>query len=111
MKQDEVWKSVKDDLRVGLSSGTFSSFIEPAGLAELEEIEGKQIARIITSGSWHQKMIEEKVGVQIYEAFRRVTGKETALQFVYKPKVASSMPDSASLGPLFSHVEDEERGY
>lgn len=111
MKPDEVWKSVKDDLRVGLSSGTFSSFIEPAGLAEMEEIEGKQVAKIITSGSWHQKMIEEKVGDQIYQAFRRVTGKETGLQFVYKPKATSAMPDTASLGPLFSHAQDDERGY
>src|SRR3989338_4409287 len=111
MKQDEVWKSVKDDLRVGLSEGTFSSFIEPAGLLELEEAEGKQIAKIITSGSWHQKMIEEKVGDQIYAAFRRVTGKDTAVQFVYKPKAAAAMPDLSNLGPLFSQAEDEAMGY
>lgn len=106
-----MWKSVKDDLRVGLPMATFSSFIEPAGLAEMEEIEGKQIAKIITSGSWHQKMIEEKVGAQMYEAFQRVTGKETLIRFIYKPKTAAIMPDAASLGPLFSHVEDDERGY
>lgn len=112
MKQDEVWKSVKDDLRVGLSDGTFSSFIEPAGLADIEEAEGKQIAKIITSGSWHQKMIEEKIGEEkIYQAFQRVTGKETAIKFVYKPKSAGTMPDAAGLGPLFSHIEDDERGY
>ncbi|KKT64802.1 MAG: Chromosomal replication initiator protein DnaA [Candidatus Woesebacteria bacterium GW2011_GWA2_44_33] len=111
MKQDEVWKSVKDDLRVGLSEITFSSFIEPAGLAQMEEIEGKQIAKIITNGSWHQKMIEEKVGEQIYAAFRRVTGKETSLQFVYKPKAAAAMPDPSSLGPLFSQAEEETKGY
>lgn len=111
MKQDEVWKSVKDDLRVGLSSGTFSSFIEPAGLMEIEELEGKQTAKIITSGAWHQKMIEEKVGDQIYQAFRRVTGKDTALQFVYKPKTAGVTADPSSLGPLFSQAEDETMGY
>ena len=110
MKQDEVWKSVKDDLRVGLPMATFSSFIEPAGLLELEEAEGKQIAKIITSGSWHQKMIEEKVGDQIYAAFRRVTGKDTAVQFVYKPKAAVTA-DPAGLGPLFSQAEEETMGY
>jgi chromosomal replication initiator protein len=111
MKQEEVWKSVKDDLRVGLSSGTFSSFIEPAGLAEMEEIEGKLIAKIITSGAWHQKMIEEKVGDQIYAAFRRVTGKDTAVKFVYRPKGPGITADPAGLGPLFSQIEEGAGGY
>lgn len=111
MKPEEVWKSVKEDLRVGLPMAAFGSFIERADLADLETDGEKQVAKISIDGAWHQKMIEEKVGGQMDGAFQRVTGKETLIKFIYKPKSAAAMPDGASLGPLFSHVEDEERGY
>ncbi len=112
MKPEEVWKSVKADLEVGLSTAEFSAFIEPTVLTELLEHEEKLAATLATGGSWHQGMIETKFGEQIRSAFKRVTGKETLIKFVFRPgKLKAEMPGLQDFGPLFSQVEDDEKIY
>lgn len=114
MNPEEVWKTIKDDLRVELSPGYFNTFITQTTLNGLDESGERVVATLGIADSWHQRMIEERFWGQIQEAFKRVTGKTVELKFVHgKNKgVNSGFKNTLeSLGPLFSQEEEETLSY
>lgn len=112
MNQDELWKTVKDDLQVELSPGTFNAFIAQLTLSDVSESE-KEVAVLITAFSpWHQRMVEERFWGQIQEAFERVTGKSCRLRLTAgSGNAPQNAFQSPSMGPLFSQDEEEKIHY
>lgn len=112
MNLDELWKTVKDDLQVELSPGTFNAFIAQLALSDVSESE-KEVTVLITAFSpWHQRMVEERFWGQIQEAFERVTGKSCRLRFTAgSGNVSQNVFRPLSMGPLFSQEEEEKIHY
>lgn len=111
MNTVELWKTVKEDLRVGLSSGTFNSFISQTKLEKIDEDENKVSALLAATSSFHQKWIRDNCSQQIKDAFERVTHKNCELRFtLVTPDSKPALPLS-SFGPLFSAEEDSKTAY
>lgn len=113
MNPEEVWKTIKEDLKMELSPGYFNTFITQTTLNELDEAGERLIATLGIADSWHQRMIEERFWSQIQGAFKRVTGKAVELKFAYGKSNGSGggfKNTMGSLGPLFSQ-EEELIGY
>lgn len=112
MNPNELWKTVKDDLQVELSPGTFNAFIAQLALSDVSESE-KEVTVLITAFSpWHQRMVEERFWGQIQEAFERVTGKSCRLRFAAgSGNVLQNAFQPPSMGPLFSQDEEEKIHY
>jgi chromosomal replication initiator protein len=111
MNTVELWKTVKEDLRVELSNGTFNSFISQTRLEKIEEDEKTISALLAATSSFHQKWIRDNCSQQIKDAFERVTHKSCQLQFTLtSPDSKPTLPLS-SYGPLFSAEEDSKISY
>lgn len=114
MNTEELWKTVKEDLRVELSNATFGSYISQTQLSHVTETGNEMDAVVIAANPWHQKMLEERCWGQIQEALKRVTGKTSRVRFIVdgggQPQSQNAFKSTA-FGPLFSHVEDDEFSY
>lgn len=109
---EDLWKTVKEDLRVELSDATFGSYISQTQLSHISESDRGIDAIVAATNSWHQKMLEERCWGQIQDALKRVTGKPCAVRFTVEGtgKQQTSLKPAA-FGPLFSHAEDDELSY
>lgn len=110
MNPDEVWKTVKDDLHVELSGGTFNAFVAQTQLSTLSDAGDHMAATLAAMSPWHQRMLEERLRVQIQEAFERVLGKPCQLSFVTDDTIRPA-PVAASLGPLFAQADADRVSY
>jgi len=111
MNTVELWKTVKEDLRIELSSGTFNSFISQTKLEKVEESKNKLSALLAASSSFHQKWIKKNCSQQIKDAFERATHKNCELQFTLSTPESRSILPPSSYGPLFSSEEDLKTSY
>lgn len=109
MNPQDVWKTVKEDLRVELSVGTFNALIAQSSLSQLVESDSRFTATISAFSPWHQKMLEERHLGQLKEAFERVTGKPCEVSFIHHSRIERQ--SLASLGPLFVQEEDDRINY
>lgn len=109
MNPEEVWKTIKEDLRMELSPGYFNTFITQTTLNGLDEAGARLVATLGIADSWHQRMIEERFWGQIQNAFKRATGKPVELKFVHGKSNGLGLGfknTMESLGPLFSQEEE-----
>ena len=111
MNTVDLWKTVQEDLRVELSSGTFNSFISQTKLEKVEEDEKKISPLLAASSSFHQKWIRDNCVQQIKDAFERVTHKSCELQFTLTSPDSKPILPLSSYGPLFSAQEDSRAVY
>lgn len=111
MTTEEVWKSVKEDVRVELSETQFKSFITPSRLIGVSEQDGRGVATISSTSPFLQKLMEERYQTLLQEAFSRVIGKPCTVLFSHDRTRDSAPQTPSSFGPLFSHVEDEKDRY
>lgn len=114
MNPEEMWKTIKEDLKVELSPGYFNTFITQTTLNGLDETGEKLVATLGIADSWHQRMIEERFWGQIQNAFKRVTGKPVELKFVHGKSNGTNLGfknTMESLGPLFSQEEEKSVSY
>lgn len=110
MNLENLWKTVKEDLRVELSEGTFASFIAPTKLEEAVEDNDRIIAVVSALSPFHQRWIEERYCGQIKQSLERVTGKSCELKFTSTPTKIKAI-DREAFGPLFSVSVDDGPTY
>lgn len=110
MNLEDLWKTVKEDLRVELSEGTFASFIAPTKLEEAVEDNDRIIALVSALSPFHQRWIEERYCGQIKQSLERVTGKSCELKFTSAPTKIKAI-DRQAFGPLFSVSVDDGPTY
>ena len=108
---EEVWKTVRDDVRVEMTQTTFNSVIAPSRLTEFSEQDNRVIATIASTSPFLQKLMEERYRDLLQDAFGRVTGKPCTVSFSHDRIREQSTKTPDSFGPLFSHVDDERDRY
>lgn len=112
MKQEDLWKSVQEDLRIEFSGGTFGAFIAQSNIVDISESDGHLNATVAAFSPWHQRMIRERYQTQIKEAFERVAGKPCDITFTANKGQPGKMPaNSPAFGPLFTQAEEERASY
>lgn len=112
MNTDDLWKTVKDDLRVSISDSSFATLLAQTQLSDVSETDLEVNAIVSAMSSFHLKMLEQRYGGQIQDALRRVTGKTSKVHFIVSRGVPSQNAFGPSaFGPLFSHQEDNAVSY
>ncbi len=101
MKADELWKTILSDLELSMSRGNFMTWIRPARINRVQQLDvNKQMVEIAVPSAYHKQYIEGKYIDAVQEALDRITQKNNTIHLIVGE--SSEQPQESEPGPLFT---------